>query len=363
MLLVALLGAWAGWTLGAHISGPLLARVQASPQYAKGRFVNAEKEAVFEFTWAKVRDQLWGVEQREPPGPIPVLPIAPESLQRKPPPGLRAIWLGHAGVLLEIDGQRILTDPILSERASPLQLFGPGRFHPSPIALKDLVGIDAVVISHNHYDHLDEATIRHLAAQGTPFFVPLGTGNHLAGWGVSEAQIHDMDWWQETKLGDLKIVATPSRHYSGRGLFDVQATLWASWTLIGPAHRVFYSGDSGYAKAFAEIGARHAPFDLAIVKIGAYGPGEHWHDIHMTPEEAVQVSLDVGGKRMLPVHWGTFNLALHAWDEPIIRARKAAAEKGVELLTPKVGEIVAHGQPYASVRWWTGVGPSDPSPR
>jgi len=187
--------------------------------------------------------------------------MEPASLTAKPSNGLRTTWLGHASVLVEIDGIRILTDPVFSTRASPFQFLGPKRFHPPPIELDQLTGIDGVVVSHNHYDHLDETAVRHLAKQGTRFFVPLGVGTHLETWGVAQSQIEEMDWWQEARLGQMTIFASPNRHYSGRGLFDYKATLWASWSLIGPDHRLFYSGDTGYSKLFRQIGKR---FGLSI---------------------------------------------------------------------------------------------------
>ncbi len=211
------------------------------------------------------------------------------------------------------------------------------------------------MISHDHYDHLDRAVIEHLTLQGTQFYVPLGVGSHLAKWGVPENQIHDMEWGQSKKLGGLTIVSTPNRHYSGRGLFDYKATHWSSWSVIGPRHRLFYSGDTGYSKNFARIGETYGPFDLTFIKIGAYGPGDNWLNVHMTPEDAVRVHLDVRGKRMLPVHWATFNMAHHDWDEPIKRARAAAEKNNVELVTPTVGEKVVAGNSFSSTNWWERV--------
>jgi L-ascorbate metabolism protein UlaG (beta-lactamase superfamily) len=356
MLILILAGVGIGWFLSAHLSGERLARVQASPQFVDGAFVNVEPQAPYELDWDYLKEQFFGEQQRVPGGPLPVVMIPPDYLENDPPQDLRMTWLGHASVLVEMDGYRILTDPVLSERASPVQFAGPKRFHPSPLPLAVLDNIDAVVISHNHYDHLDEATIRHLAGQGTEFFVPLGTGTYLEDWDIPAAQIHDMDWWNVETFGELAIVATPSRHYSGRGLFDYKETLWASWSILGPESRVFYSGDSGYSRLFTEIGERFGPFDLNIIKIGSYGPGQAWLDIHMTPEDAVQAAQDVGGGAMLPVHWATFNLAIHDWDEPIKRAVAAADEKKIELLTPKLGETVNMNTPYKSTPWWKDVG-------
>ena len=196
---------------------------------------------------------------------------------------------------------------------------------------------------------------RHLAQRGSTFYVPLGIGAHLERWGVPAAQIEELEWWQERSVGGVRIVCTPTRHYSGRGLNNRSTTLWSSWSVIGPQHRFFYSGDTGYGKLFQDIGARLGPFHMAFVKIGAYGPGQAWTDIHMTPEEAVQVHRDVRAKRMFPVHWSTFNLAYHDWDEPIRRAAAEATRLNVELVTPRLGEVVDADRPFASTRWWESV--------
>jgi L-ascorbate metabolism protein UlaG (beta-lactamase superfamily) len=339
---------------GGRAAGERLARVQASPGFHDGRFVNAQPEAPTDGASLLVylKGQFGGDEVRVPPAPIPVLAVDPAALAPAPAPdGLRAFWIGHAGSYLEIDGLRLLIDPVFADFASPFAL-GPKRFHPPPIALASLPRIDAVLISHDHYDHLDMATVRHLAARGTLFFVPLGVGAHLEAWQVPAAQIRELDWWQAQTLGGVRIVCTPTRHYSGRGLTDRKKTLWSSWSVLGPAHRVFYSGDTGYAAHFREIGGRFGPFDMAFVKIGAYGPGQAWTDIHMTPEDAVRAHREVRGGRMFPVHWSTFNLAFHAWDEPIRRALAAAQAQQVELVTPRVGEWVVAGRPFASQRWW-----------
>jgi L-ascorbate metabolism protein UlaG (beta-lactamase superfamily) len=313
--LVALLvaTAWAVLSLpqfGAPMAGARLARAQANPQYRGGRFVNLEPEApsttsLIEYTV----QQFSGNEVREPPAPVPVLAVDKGALQASPPArGLRAFWMGHASTYVEIDGLRLLLDPVFAERVSPLPV-GPRRFHAPPIALGDLPRIDAVLISHDHYDHLDMDTVRQLGQRGSRFFVPLGIGAHLERWGVPPAQIEELEWWQERSLGPVRIVCTPTRHYSGRGLNNRSTTLWSSWSVIGPQHRFFYSGDTGYGRLFQDIGARLGPFDMAFIKIGAYGPGAAWVDIHMTPEQAVQVHRDLRARRMFPVHWSTFNLA------------------------------------------------------
>ena len=342
---------------GAAMSGARLERAKANPHYRDGRFVNLQPErptstgAMFDYL---VR-QFSGDEVRVPPAPLPVLAVEPTALATAPPSsGLRAFWIGHASVYVEVDGLRLLLDPVFAERVSPISI-GPKRFHPPPIALADLPKIDAVLISHDHYDHLDMETVQRLAARGTRFFVPLGIGAHLERWGVPEAQIDEMEWWQRKTLGGVEFICTPTRHYSGRGLADRSATLWSSWSVLGPRHRFFYSGDTGYGTHFQDIGARLGPFDLAFVKIGAYGPGPSWVDIHMPPEQSVQAHQDVRARRMFPVHWSTFNLAYHDWDEPIRRTVAEARRAGVELVTPRLSEWVDADRDFASTPWWEAV--------
>jgi L-ascorbate metabolism protein UlaG (beta-lactamase superfamily) len=352
----------AGWAVlsqpqfGAPMAGARLARAQANAQYRDGRFVNLEPEAPSTTSLVEyAARQLSGDEVREPPAPVPVLAVDKTALAATPASsGLRAFWIGHASTYVEIDGLRFLLDPVFAERVSPLPV-GPRRFHAPPIALADLPRIDAVLISHDHYDHLDMDTVRHLAQRGSRFFVPLGIGAHLEAWGVPPAQIEELEWWQERTAGSVRIVCTPTRHYSGRGIGNRSATLWSSWSVIGPQHRFYYSGDTGYGKLFRDIGARLGPFDMAFVKIGAYGPGAAWTDIHMTPEQAVQVQRDVRARRMFPVHWSTFNLAYHDWDEPIRRTVAAATAAGVELVTPRLGEWVDADRDFRSTRWWETV--------
>lgn len=341
---------------GGTVSGERLKLVQANPQYQDGAFVNVEPQTPYSLSevGGMFSEQFFYDEIRIPPSKIPVVRISPASLEPLSDSTLRAFWIGHASVFVEIDGVRILIDPVFSDYASPFDV-GPKRFHPPPIALQDLPKIDAVVISHDHYDHLDMKTIMYLATQGTRFLVPLGVGAHLEVWDVPENQIHELGWWQDQMVGGVRIICTPTRHYSGRRLTDNKATLWSSWTVIGSQHRFYYSGDTGYSKHFKEIGERFGPFDISFIKIGAYGPGASWIDIHMTPEDAVRAHKEVQAKRMFPVHWGTFNLAFHDWDEPIKRALQVANQEEIDLVTPRVGEIIFSNQEFHSENWWESV--------
>jgi len=342
---------------GGELAGDRLARARANPNYRDGAFVNPVPPAPYRLADVRnlITGQFFGDEVRVPPGPIPVLAVDPAVLKNAPAvAGLRAFWIGHATVYIEVDGLRILLDPIFSDYASPFE-FGPKRFHPPPISLSALPPIDAVLITHDHYDHLDMRTIQDLARGGAKFFVPLGIGAHLEKWGVARDQVHELEWWQEQRVGGVRVVSTPSRHYSGRRLSDRNATLWTSWTVIGARHRFYASGDTGYSDHFRTIGAKFGPFDFCFIKVGAYGPGAPWLDIHMSPEDAVRAFRDLGGRQLFPVHWGTFNLAFHDWAEPIKRTVAAARTNNVEVVTPRVGEIVDVDRKFASDAWWEAV--------
>lgn len=341
-------------SLGAKATGERLERMRRSKQWADSskRFVNSmPTRTILPGSAARtIHMQLRGGESRYPRRPIPVQARRRADYDAPPASGLRATWLGHATALVEIDGARILTDPVWSERVSPSSLLGPRRFFEPPLALPDLPSLDAVVISHDHYDHLDMETVRAIARRGTPFFVPLGVGAHLERWGVPLAQIRELDWGESAEVAGLTLTAAPARHFSGRRLSDRDATLWCAWVLAGGRHRVFYSGDSGYFDGYGEIGREHGPFDLTLMSAGAYGPT--WPLIHMTPEELVRAHRELRGELLLPVHWGTFNLAFHDWNEPAARAVAAARELGVRCVVPRPGEMVEPAAPPAETDWW-----------
>ena len=327
-------------------------RTLASSQWHDGRFRNPGGIGAGlrkGTTWQVAREWAAGNDRRVPVRPLPSTDPRP-AWARPAAGGLRATWLGHSTVLLELDGARVLTDPVWSERASPLQVAGPRRFQPVPVPIDALSAIDAVALSHDHYDHLDRASILALAKRGVPIVTSLGVGARLEGWGIPVEQIVELDWWEHHDVGPVRITAGPSQHFSGRGLGDRNETLWSSLVIESPRHKVFFSGDTGLTQAYGEIAARFGRFDLVMLEVGAFHPA--WGDIHLGPDQALDALALLGGGRFLPVHWGTFNLGLHAWDQPAERLLEIAPARGVELVMPRLGEVVEPGHTETPRPWW-----------
>jgi L-ascorbate metabolism protein UlaG (beta-lactamase superfamily) len=277
-----------------------------------------------------------------------------EDFAGRPGNGLRITWLGHSTSLIEIDGYRLLVDPVWGDRSSPFTWAGPKRFYPPPLPLAAGPRLDAVLISHDHYDHLDYPTIAALSRREELLFVvPLGVGAHLEYWGVAAGRIVELDWWQEHASGDLTFIAAPARHFSGRSVLmtDRNQTLWAGWAVIGPEHRVYYSGDTALFPEMRTIGERLGPFDAPMIEAGAYNA--MWADVHLGPEQAVFAHRLVNGKVMLPVPWGLFDLALHGWTEPVERVIVAAKAQGVTVVTPPPGGTIDVDAATARPKpWW-----------
>lgn len=274
------------------------------------------------------------------------------STYRQPPAsGLRITWVGHSSLLIEIDSLRILTDPVWSERASFSDVIGPKRFFPAPLALKDLPALDAIIISHDHYDHLDRYVIPQFASSNVPFYCSLGVAVYLEQWGIQKERIREMNWMDTVTIaGKCDVTALPARHFSGRSLFNRFETLWSSFVIKTATHNIYFGADSGWYEGFHEIGEAFGPFDLTILEVGAYN--ENWADIHMGPDNAVKAHLALKGKLLMPIHWGTFNLALHPWNEPVERLIKLAGQMNIPLFIPKPGEPTeVTGAGYSS-GWW-----------
>jgi len=339
-------------SLGAKPQGLRLERMKASPLWSGERFRNVHPIIAGlrdpSASMPTLRDFLCGGERRFPRAPLPSMsPL--EAWGRTPASGLRATWLGHSTVLIEIDGLRVLTDPVWGRRASPSSLAGPKRFQPVPVALRAMPPVDLVIVSHDHYDHLDYPTIHEMAKGDVPFVTSLGVGAHLEYWGVRPERIVELDWWESHEVAGLTVTAAPSQHFSGRGLHNRNSTLWSSFAIRSERHAVFFSGDTGLTTEYQTIRERLGPFDLTMLEVGGRHPS--WGDMHLGPENALKALALLGGGAFLPIHWGTFNLAMHAWDEPAEVLLKSDAQ----LVMPRLGEPVEPAHAERVEPWWRGV--------
>ncbi len=336
------------------LAGPAPADYNGSPQWRDGKFRNAAPKPPT--TLAKTARLMWDMVLNKPAhtvpkGSIPVQTLTREALLAVPDASL--FRLGHSTLLLKLRGGFWLTDPVFSERAFPVQWAGPRRFHAPPISVAELPDITGVILSHDHFDHLDRGAIAQLAGKTRHFITPLGVGDRLVAWGVDAAKVRQLDWWQTTQVEGLRLVATPAQHFSGRSLNDGNRTLWSSWVMLDDALRLFFSGDTGYFDGFKDIGAKYGGFDVTLMETGAYNAD--WPHVHMQPEETLQAHLDLGGRWLLPIHNGTFDLAMHAWHEPFDRLMTLAWNRCVALSTPQMGERVDLRDPHAGTPWWLEV--------
>lgn len=286
-----------------------------------------------------------------PSGKIPVQPLTKEQLLAAP--NNTVYRLGHSTVLMKLDDAFWITDPMFSDRASPVRFFGPERFHPPPISIAELPPIKAVIISHDHYDHLDHDSIMQLAGKAEYFLTPLGVGDILIGWGVPAAKVRQLDWWQETKVAGIRLIATPAQHFSGRSFFNKNRTQWASWVILSADRRLFFSGDSGFFDGFKKIGQTYGPFDMTMLETGAYDA--NWPGVHMQPEESIQAHIDLKGQSLLPIHNGTFDLSMHSWHDPFDRAVALGKARHIPVLTPEMGEPVSMQNTERGPQWWRSV--------
>jgi len=339
---------------GSKIKGDDFDRVSKSENYDldKKKFSNQhlirESNAKSNINFSVVKEWFSKGENRTPTDKLPE--VSPDLTSFVKLDGkLKTIWLGHSTFLLNMSGVIVLVDPVFSESASPIKGMVK-RFQAPSLTLEQLPHIDVVVISHDHYDHLDMNSIKHFAHSTTQFVVPLGIGSHLKGWGIKANKITERDWWQSTQIKDVTFTATPAYHFSGRGLLDGNSTLWASWVISSEQHNVYFSGDTGYANHFKEIGERFGPFDIAFIESGQYN--ENWQDVHMLPSEGVQAFKDLKAQSYFPVHWGMFELALHTWFDPVEQLSRFAKQEGFRLLTPKLGQLVNVLGDRAYGPWW-----------
>lgn len=334
-------------SLGTTPRGARLERIKQSVNW------NGDSFSSGRLSWIAASDTAEPASTSAPPPPVAVVQTDPRALRTTPRTGLRLTWFGHSSTLVQLDGINVLTDPFWSDRATPIAGIGPKRWYPPPIAVTDLPRIDAVVISHDHYDHLDTATILALKQGSTRFIVPLGVGAHLETWGVPVDRIVELDWGEIATIRGVEIHATPARHYSGRLVPQGDTSLWAGYALIGPRNRVYYTGDTSYMPEIVDGVRRLGPFDLVLTDSGQYNPD--WPDRHLGPEQAVKLAAMVGAKTMVPIHWGLIRLSNHSWSEPAERTLAAALCHGVRVLVPPPGLPVEPSVDRKLKRWWPSV--------
>ena len=336
---------------GQKPAGADLERVQQSKHYGEGGFVNLI-ETNMDIKLSKMPGMMLAFLS-SPKGKNPNKPLPTdwdEGNESRIDSLSYITWFGHSAVMLEIDGKTILIDPMLGAASAPVSFMTQRFVYEEPINFEELAHIDAIIISHDHYDHLDYESILKLKDKTDHFFTALGVGSHLKSWGVSEENITELDWWQNADFKGLTFTATPSRHFSGRAINDRNKTQWASWVIKGSRDKIYFSGDGGYGPHFKEIGEQLGPFDFAMIECGQYN--EQWAAIHMMPEESVQAGMDVKGEILMPIHWGAFDLAPHVWQDPILRFTKKAIEVNVNYVTPVIGGRFAVGVDIPKEEWW-----------
>jgi L-ascorbate metabolism protein UlaG (beta-lactamase superfamily) len=335
---------------GKNPSGKLLEKLKNSRNYKTDKFVNlSDTPMTLQGISAVdlIKKFIRKNSNTRPPQPIPSVKTNLKSLT---PGKTTIVWFGHSSYLINIEGKNILVDPVLSGNASPMPFMIKAFKGSDAYITDDLPAIDFLIITHDHYDHLDYKTIKKLRSKVKSIYCSLGVSSHLVYWGFDKNIITGMDWWQTNYLGNgLSLTATPARHFSGRGLKRFK-TLWSSFILMSPDQKLYLGGDSGYDFHFKKIAEQFAPFDLVILESGQYN--EAWPLIHMMPEQTVQAAIDLQAKVLLPVHWGKFSLALHPWNEPAKRARKAALDLNQKITFPRIGEPVILNEIYPIEKWW-----------
>lgn len=341
-------------SFGASAAGERLQRIQQSPNFRDGKFQNpvATVMQTDDMPFFKVMKEFFFAKgDRVPAETIKTMPVDRAAFHQQTG-GVKICWLGHSSLLIEIEGKVILTDPVFSQRVSPFSFIGTKAFpYSENYDWENLPKIDLVLLSHDHYDHLDYQTIRSLKDENLPFVTALGVGAHLERWGIAPERITELDWWESWQFTEtIRLTATPARHFSGRGLTNRFSTLWASWVIAGSENRVFFGADSGYYPGFKTIGDKYGPFDLALLECGQYS--QYWPYIHMLPEEVIQAANDLGAQSLLPIHWGKYKLSIHPWTEPVERLLNATGDGNITIGTPQVGEVFDLDSSLPNRKWW-----------
>ena len=312
--------------------------IENSKNFIAGKFLNLKSDYknTSSFSDSSVKNTtlmslLSPPKDKNPIAPLPTIQFQGDTLTEG-----KFVWLGHSTLLMNIEGLIVMTDPVFN-RASPVPIFGKPFAYEQPINIGDLPKVDVVIISHDHYDHLDAKAIKDLSQSVDRFLVPLGVKAHLERWGVDANRINELDWHDSEDYKNIKFTLTPAQHFSGRGLTNRNSTLWGSWIVSSERIRAYFSGDGGYSETFKELGERYGPFDIAFIENGAYNTD--WSQVHMFPHETVQANIDLKSNVLFPIHWSKFDLAFHPWDEPIIRITKEAKKRNINIATPMIGEV------------------------
>jgi L-ascorbate metabolism protein UlaG (beta-lactamase superfamily) len=326
-------------------------KIESSSNYIDGTFRNKiewEQPGIFDWL-GTLSDFLFMDNDRKPKVKLPFQMVDFSKFTDTFENQINVTWIGHSSILLNIDGYRIVIDPLFERKHT---FIGPSRYNGKvPLNINDIPAVDLVLITHNHYDHLNKKSIQSLKHKTKQFIVPLGVRELLNQWKVPKEKIIEADWWNEFQIDQNLIISfTPTQHFSGRGLFDRNKALWGSYVIKTQNHSVYFSGDSGYFDGFKDIGEKYGPFDITFLECGAYN--SKWHHVHMYPEETVKAHIDLKGKLLHPIHWGTFDLSLHSWYDPMIRIAKAADSEDVKLITPIVGETIIVNENLVTSRWW-----------
>ncbi len=340
---------------GAPLAERNLYLYKASDNFNGDVFFNQIKtgeEPSLERLYQILQELVLNTTQRSPSRPIEPIQLSyDEWLNNQNDEGSRILWFGHSTFLMNTDGLNLLLDPMLTEAPSPHPWLVGKRYSDTlPMEIAEMPNIDAVLITHDHYDHLDYPSIQLLDSKVGHYYVPLGVAEHLIKWGVDAYRITELDWWETATLGNTEFTFTPARHFSGRSYNDHNKSLWGGWVTHNEQHTVYFTGDTGYGPHFKAVGDKFGEIDLALIDTGQYS--EHWETIHLMPEDAIRAGMEANAKAIMPVHWGAFTLSLHVWDEPVERAIVAAEKHNQRLVIPQIGEIIELDKLPNPNGWW-----------
>ena len=339
---------------GAAPTAEQIAFYETLDHYEKGAFKNldgVEMKMGFSDMINMIPEYFKKIPNREPQAELPREMMDSLEITKVADTSMYLNWFGHSALLLQLHGKKIMIDPMMGPTPAPHPTLGKQRYTPGlPIQAEQLPPLDIVLFSHDHYDHLDYESIQKIKDKTGQFLVPLGLANHLISWGVDSSKIQEFNWWDSVVIDGYTYTCAPAQHFSGRGLGDRGATLWCSWIVQHIGSSIYFSGDSGYGRHFKEIGEKFGPFDFAMMECGQYN--EKWKEIHMMPEETAQAAKDIGAKSFMPIHWGSFTLALHSWNDSPKRVTAAAEKLELNIVTPIIGETMDLSNLKPLNRWW-----------